>query len=173
MTALFFLSSLIACGDKDTEETGAEAGFEAGTFLFTNQAVDDQCLDGGFNVLFIPDGTANDWQNPVELPAESDLPYTYTIPLQEPFSSLEATVTSGGDGILIIEEATQEDVLFDENTYADCVIDLSIQANITIIDNDNVNGVATLPVVSFEGETCPLFNDSPCDIVLDFTGARQ
>lgn len=177
MTALFLLFSFVACGDKESD-TGSDtdttdAGFEGGTFQFTNQAVDDQCLDGGFNVLFLPDGSPNDWQNTIELPSEADLPSTYTIQLQAPFSSMEVTVSSGGDGVLVIEEATQEGVLFDEDSYADCIVDLSIQADINITDADNVSGVANLAVVSYSGDTCPEFQASPCDIILDFTGARQ
>ena len=66
MTAIFLLSTFVACGEK-TEDTAEETSFESGSFLFTNQAVADQCLDGGFNVLFLPDGTPNDWQNEIEL----------------------------------------------------------------------------------------------------------
>lgn len=180
MTAVFLLLSLVACGDKNND-TGSTEGpdtetadiFEAGTFQFTNQAVDDQCLDGGFTVLFMPDGVANDWQNTIELPAEANLPSTYNITLQEPFSEMEVTVSSGGDGVLVIEEAAQNGVLFDEASYADCAVDLSVQANIIIVDADTVNGTATLSVVSSAGETCPAFQTAPCDIILDFTGSRQ
>lgn len=176
MTAVFLFLSFVACGDKENDsgtDANSEAGFEAGTFQFTNQEVSDQCLDGGFNVLFLPDGTPNDWQNTIELPAEADLPSTYSIQLQEPFSAMEVTVSSGGDGILAIEEATQEGVLFNEDSYADCVVDLSIEASITIVDSNNVNGVATFSVVNSAGDTCPEFQAAPCNILLDFTGVRQ
>ena len=175
MTRLLLTLFAIGCGDKTTEDTSenAEQSFQAGAFQFTNQAVDDQCLDGGFNVLFIPDGTSSDWQNTVELPSEEELPKSYTIELQEPFSSMAVTVSSGGDGVLVIEEATQEGVLFDEDNYRDCLVDLGIQADINIIDENNITGVATLSVTNSQGETCPQFNSSPCNILLDFTGIRQ
>jgi hypothetical protein len=176
MTAIFLLFSFVACGDK-TEDTGEEYteenGFAAGSFQFTNQSVADQCLDGGFNVLFLPDSSPNDWQNEIELPSETDLPSSYDIELQAPFSTMAITVSDGGDGVYLIEEAIQEGVLFDEASYANCVVDLSIEATINLVDDDNVNGIATLSVVSYEGDTCPAFASEPCDIELDFTGVRQ
>jgi hypothetical protein len=176
MTAIFFFSAFVACGDK-TEDTSLEGsdetGFESGSFQFTNQSVADQCLDGGFNVLFLPDGSPNDWQNEIELPNEADLPSSYDIELQAPFSTMGITVSDGGDGVYIIEEALQEGVLFDADNYANCIVDLSVEATINLVDSDNVSGEATLSVVSSSGDTCPTFDAAPCNILLDFTGVRQ
>jgi hypothetical protein len=170
MNKLFPFIFLLACGDKTETEP-----FESGSFQLTNTAVNDQCLDGAFTALFLPegDGTTHDWQYPIELPSDSELPSTYKIQLQEPFSEMEVTVVSGGDsGTFAIDNATQNDVLFDEANSADCVVDLSISATITVTDNDNVTGQGTMSVVQHTGETCPEFNASPCKILLDFYGKR-
>jgi len=170
MNKLFPFIFLLACGDKTETEP-----FVSGSFQLTNTAVDDQCLDGAFDVLFLPEGsgTTHDWQFPIELPSDSDLPATYNIQLQEPFSEMEVTVVSGGDsGTFTIDNATQNDVLFDETNSADCVVDLSISATITRTDNDNVTGQGTLSVVEYTGDSCPVFSASPCNILLDFYGKR-
>jgi len=173
----FFLPILIlvtACTATKTdtaEDTLSE--FEGGNFQFVNTSVSDQCLDGAFTVLFLPDGSEHNWAYPVELPSDSALPATYDIQLEEPFSVMEVSVTSGGSsGSFVIGDAVQEEVLFNADAYADCIVDLSINATITTTDSNNVIGQAILSVTEYSGETCPVFSASPCDISLDFSGYR-
>jgi hypothetical protein len=172
MFYITLVSLFISCTNSKTD-TAQSVDFVGGNFQFTNSSVDDQCFDGAFSVVFLPDGTAHDWAYPVEIPDEDALPATYNIQLEEPFSVMEVTVSSGGsNGSFVIGNALQEDVLFDEERYQDCIVDLSIEANITAVDNDNISGQATLQVVEYTGETCPDFAPSPCNILLDFSGAR-
>jgi len=166
-------AALSACGDKD--DTGASAPFEAGEFLFTNTAVSDGCLDGGFTVLFLPegDGSESDWAYPIELPGWDSLPASYAIQLQEPFSSMDITVTDGGTDQLVMAGALQSSVVFNEDSYPDCTVDLSIDATINIETSSSVTGQALMSVSNASGDTCPVFNDTPCQVALDFYGSRK
>ena len=173
MLSFFFMTFLAGCGDKD--DTGDTSGFETGEFQFTNTAVDDACLDGGFTVLFLPEGsgTENDWAYPVELPAWDSLPATYSIQLQEPFSSMEITVTDGGSEQFAMAGALQTGVVFNEDSYPDCTVDLSIDATINIETSDAVTGQAFMTVDNPSGDTCPVFSSgTPCQVTLDFYGSR-
>ena len=170
------LVTLTACTDDkvDTADTtSSDTEFQGGNFQFTNSSVDDQCLDGAFNVLFLPDGDDHDWEYPVELPSDSATPATYNIQLQEPFSTMEVTVESGSSsGSFIIANAAQQGVLFNEDSYPDCTVDLSIDTTITATDDNNITGQGTLSVTAYSGDTCPAFASSPCPILLDFYGSR-
>jgi len=140
----------------------------------TSTAVDDTCLDGGFVPLFLPegDGSTNDWQFPIEIPSWTDMESgsTYSIELQEPFSSMSVTVTQGdADGQAILTGARQTGVAFNEESYPGCVVDMGIDALIILNGDDNVNGYATLSIDNADGEFCPEF-DVPCAVELDFTG---
>ena len=173
---LLFVAPLFACtADKsDTADTPlSDTEFQGGNFQFTNSSVDDQCLDGAFSVLFLPDGTDHNWEYPVELPSDSATPATYDIQLQDPFSVMEVTVESGSSsGSFIIANAVQQGVLFNEDSYPDCTVDLSIDATITATDSNNITGQGTLSVIEYTGDTCPPFASSPCSILLDFYGSR-
>ena len=173
MAASVGTAALSGCGDKD--DTGAAAPFEAGEFQFTNTAVSDACLDGGFTVLFLPegDGSESDWAYPVELPGWDSLPASYSIQLQEPFSSMEITVTEGGADQFAMEGALQSGVVFNEDSYPDCTVDLSIDATINIETSSSVTGQALMSVSNASGDTCPVFNDTPCQVALDFYGSRK
>ena len=176
MKHIAILFPLMACTNtkNDTSEEIIDAEeFDGGNFQLTNSSVEDQCLDGAFTVLFLPDGTEHDWAFPIELPAEVALPATYNIQLEEPFSTMEVTVSSGGSsGSFVIENAIQEDVLFNADAYPDCIVDLSIEATLIATDSDNLTGQATLRVMEHTGDSCPVFTTSPCDILLDFFGSR-
>ena len=174
MRHFFLMAALVGCGDKD--DTGSDGGsFDAGEFQFTNTAVDDACLDGGFTVLFLPEGngTENDWAYPVELPAWDNLPATYSIQLQEPFSGMEITVTEGGSEQFSMAGALQTGVVFNEDSYPDCTVDLNIDATINIETSDSVTGQAFMTVDNPSGDTCPVFEGgTPCQVTLDFYGSR-
>jgi hypothetical protein len=174
MNTLILMTALIGCDGKDDTSSNADS-FDAGEFQFTNTAVDDDCLDGGFTVLFLPegDGTESDWAYPVELPAWNNLPATYSIQLQEPFSSMDITVTDGGSEQFSMAGALQAGVVFNEDSYPDCTVDLNIDATINIETVDSVTGQAFMTVDSPSGDTCPVFEGgTPCQVTLDFFGSR-
>ena len=173
MRHLFLFAALVACGDKS--DSGSDAAFETGEFQFTNTAVGDACLDGGFTVLFLPegDGSESDWEYPIELPAWDGLPVSYSIQLQQPFDSMDITVSEGGTAQFAMAGALQEGVVFNEDSYPDCTVDLSIDATINIETNDSLTGQALMSVDNPSGSSCPVFEaGTPCQVTLDFYGSR-
>jgi hypothetical protein len=169
---------IAACGDKgdDTGTTGDwdPSSFESGSFQFTSNEVDDQCLDGTFRTLFMPDLEPTDWQYAVELPAWDSLPSTYSVRLQDPFSEMQVTVSEGASvGLLSIDGAAQTGVEFDETNSPGCLVEMDMQVEIVIDDADTVHGTATMLTGSFDEEYCPVVDADPCTVELDFTGTRN
>jgi hypothetical protein len=123
-------------------------------------------------VLFLPDGTSSDWQYPIELPNYEDLPQSYTVSLQDPFTNMGITTSAGSNGSIVISDGLQLGILFDANSYPDCVVDLGIEAVITVIESDTLSGRATLSITDPTGDTCPPFDSNPCEVGLDFQGSR-
>ena len=159
---------LFAC-----EPSESDADFVGGDFTFQTVAVTDACFDGGFEVLFMPDGadTPNDFGSSINIPAEADLPSTYTINLSAPFNSMEVTVTGSGNS-RTITGAVNEDVELDPTAYPDCIVDMSIDVSLTLSGNDEVSGTAIMHTSGFLGENCPAVDSDPCDITLDIVGTR-
>ena len=103
------LLTALACTTDDAED------FAGGDFQITTTAVDDGCYDGAINTVFLPDGddSTNDWANPTYLPGWDELPATYTIALQDPFSDMEVTMVDGGAQNLVVDGASQTAVELD------------------------------------------------------------
>ncbi len=167
--ALLGLATLGACGDKDGD-SGAE--FTEGEFQFTTIEVDDQCYDGAFRALFMPDGEPSDWQYPIELPAFADMPVSYTAQLQEPFGDIEVTVTEAGTDQMTISGAVLADVELDAEQWPGCIVDMTVGVEITVDGADEVHGQATMNTAGFDEDSCPDVGADPCDMLLDFTGVR-
>ena len=171
---------LAACSGKDIGDTAGDDGawaptaFEAGQFQFTSYSVSDGCLDGSFSVLFLPegDGTRSDWAYPIELPAWSSLPSSYSVQIQDPFSAMDVTVEEAGTGTLRVASAVQTDVEYDADNAPGCLVDMNIDVEIVLDDNDNVHGQAVMSTGSFDESSCPVVDADPCSIVLDFDGVR-
>ena len=166
---------ITACGGETTQTKDAPYSWDGGLFQMTSYAVDDGCLDGGFVPLLLPegDGSTNDWQFPIEIPAWEDMAEgsTYTIDLQEPFTGMEITANQGqADGQVEITSDGQADVLFNADAYDDCRVDMDIDALIVLNGAANVNGYAELHITDSRGDSCPMFQ-TPCSVDLDFTGA--
>lgn len=177
MTRAAVLTTLLlaACNGKSGDSgTFDYTTFKAGNFQFTSYKVDDGCLDGGMGVLFLPEGegTTQAWKYPIELPSWSDLPATETLHLQDPFYDMDVTIVEGGAGIMSVQGAEQTGVYFDKDNYADCTVDMNIDASVTLHDADNVSGTASMSVSNVNGSTCPTFTEDPCSLTLYFTGTR-
>ena len=177
-SSLCLALSLAACAGKGPDDTGAwdPTDFSGGSFIFTSTAVDDACLDGAFTALFLPegDGTTNDWAYPVELPAWSALPAAYAVQLQEPFSAMDVSVVEGSSvGVLVVDGAAQTGVEFDADAYPGCLVDMDITVDITLDDDDNAHGVASLATSSFDEPNCPVVAADPCALTLDFVATRE
>lgn len=170
----------LGCALKEyeiTQDTGDVSSdpteFSGGQFQMTSQGVDDNCADGSFATLLMPEGTntPTDWAYPIEIPGWQDMatPVTYMIELQEPFSNMEVTVIQGDTtGVIEMSGGSQDSVpLFDDDS---CYVDLEISATMQIESDDSLTGQATLVFEDSSGMNC---NFEPgCAMLLDFTAAR-
>jgi len=150
----------------------APEDFETGLFNMTTTGVDDGCADGAFDVIFLPDGVSNGWDEPTELPSFADLPVTYDLTVPAPYNSVTVTAEDGGGQITFTAES-QTAIDVDVDTYPDCVSDVDAGGAFTIVDADNVQGSITLTTSNYAGADCPVIDTDPCDLTLDLSGARQ
>jgi hypothetical protein len=167
--SIFALPALMfACDPSESTDD-----FTTGDFSFQTVAVDDACFDGGFAVLFQPDGadTPSDFGSSITVPAEVDLPSSYSVSLAAPFNDMDVDVTGSGS-TRTIRGALNTDVELDADAYPGCLVDMSIDVDLTISSADEVSGTATLNTSSFDEENCPLVDSDPCTITLDIVGTR-
>jgi len=168
---------LQGCNLKEYTQTDTGPGdlsWSGGQFQMTSQGVTDNCADGAFTSLLMPEGddTPTDWEHLIEVPSWEAMEdrVTYTIKLQEPFSEMQVTVTQGDtEGEVEMSGGSQADIpLFDDDG---CFVDLGISATIQIVDDDNVTGQATLRFEDSSGMNCNF--EQNCEMMLDFTGIKQ
>ena len=171
MYRFMFLTLLVACG---SEESGFDPiDFEGGTFQMTTTGVNDSCFDGGFEVIFMPEGQAEPWGTTTELPSWANLPATYDISLQAPFDQMQVTVEAGSyEGEFVMSNGLQTGIELDADAYPGCFVDINIDATLSIIDADSVQGSATLTTSSFDEDTCAAVLSDPCDMELDLSAVR-
>ena len=162
------LLSALAC------TTGGADDFTGGDFQITTIAADDGCYDGALETVFLPEGagTTNDWATTTYIPGWDELPATYTIELQDPWSDMEVTMVDGGAGNMVVEDATQTGVELDPDQWPDCTADASIYVDITIVSADEISATATLTLSNMQGDNCDPIDGDSCDVSLDLTGAR-
>ena len=172
MYRLMVFALLAGCG---SEETGFDpVDFEMGTFQMTTTGVNDACFDGGFEVIFMPEGEGEPWGTTTELPGWSSLPSTYNISLQAPFDEMEVTVEAGSyEGELLMSNGVQAGIELDADAYPGCYVDVSVTATLNIIDANSVQGSAMLTTSSFDEDSCAAVLSDPCDIALDLSAVRQ
>ncbi len=158
----------------DVDTAAPPLSWAGGQFQMTSHGVTDQCADGGFARLLMPEGadTPTDWQHLIEIPAWEDMGtrVTYNISLQDPFSEMAVSVVQGEvEGTIKMTGGSQDDIpLFDDDS---CFVNMSITATIQIVDDDNVGGQATFTFIDSTGMNC---NFEPnCEMKLDFTGIKQ
>lgn len=150
------------------------SNFEGGDFDFNTIGVTDGCLDGGFEVLFMPEGpsTPNPFGVAVYLPALDELPATYTQALPDPFPAIEVTVT-GDEGTRTVASATASDVEFDADNYPGCLVNSGVAVDLTLDSVDEVHGTATLETGSFDESSCPTPTADPCTLSVTIEGTRR
>ena len=155
---------------------GIVTDFPAGVFQLTTLGIQDGCLDGGPELLFMPLGAHEpyDLAHTTEFYAHADLPKTYTIMLQAPFSAMQVTVERDGPSKMKVEDAVQTDVIVDVQQYADCNADAILDADILIVDRDRLSLTVGLRISGWRstGDTCPNVAADPCRVVLDMSGVR-
>ena len=169
------LFSLLACGKDTSGDSGAFElqDFSGGLFQISTLAVEDGCMDGAFDLIFMPEGaeTPSDWTTSTEFPAYDALPSTYEISLQEPFSSMEVTLSEGDNG-LTVGDANQSGVELDADAWPGCMVDMGITAELMVHTDDHLMGSAVLTTSSFDEESCPAVSSEPCQIILDLSAQR-
>lgn len=175
---LLIALTFTACTPKGVDSAEPEVfDFAGNAFTMTSIGVNDQCADGSFTTLLLPegDGSTNEWEYPIEIPSWTDMAsgVTYEIQLQEPFNAMEVTVTQGdADGIADMIGAKQNDVLLNEDLHGDCTVDMTIDATIVLNSDTDVSGTAALSIDDPQGELCPQLVDG-CSVLLDFTGSAE
>ncbi len=177
LTALpLILLGCPAGDDDDDDSTGggddddAADEFQAGQFEFSTHAVDDGCLGGAAEVIYMPEGPTvpRVWDYAIELPDFDSLPSTYTIQLPEPLDTMEITVEAGAtEGQFVMNSGQLIDTLFDEDNYPNCTVDSAVSSVINVQTNDHLTGTVTLENTDYQGDTCPVPDSDPCSVVLD------
>lgn len=160
--------------DTDTDTDDGDHIWSAGPFQFTTIGVEDRCLDDAANDLLMPDGSPQPWANPIDLLGWGALsePQSVTVPLQSPLADMSLTLTRDDEvGTVWVTDGDQASVLFDEESYMDCEIDFNVNAVLYIVNNDSLNGTATLSVTTATGGFCPRIN-TPCDVLVHFEATR-
>ncbi len=175
--------ALMGCPGGDDDDDSAPGGddddaaeaFAAGQFEFSTHAVDDGCLGGAAEAIYMPEGPSvpRVWDYPIELPDFDSLPSTYTIQLPDPLDTMEITVEAGaGDNQFVMNSGHLEDTPFDEDNYPDCTVDSSVTSVLNVQTNDHVTGTVTLENTDYQGATCPVPDGDPCTVTLDIQADR-
>lgn len=169
MRILLVAALALACNPSD--DLGS---FEGGDFDFQTIAVSDGCLDGGFELLFMPEGPTvpNPFGVAVYIPAVSELPLTYEQALPDPFPAIEVTVT-GDEETRTVTGAEATGVEFDADNYPGCLVDSAVEVALTVDSLDEVHGTATLETGSFDEGSCPTPEADPCTLSVTIEGTRR
>jgi len=167
------LTGTLSC--TTTEGAGDEGPFESGDFWVQTRSVDDRCLDGGLNLLFMPKGTAEPWPwpFPIAVHRPEELPLTYGIRLREPFGEMTATAAASGDNTQHWTFEKNVGVLLGPDQFGQCVVDMVAAADMSVRTNDLIDGHASLGMLDPRGdERCPVDLPASCEVTLVFVGER-
>lgn len=181
MKALAFVcllcaASLAGCGDHAASPAPEpDMLFDSGEFDVTSTLVEDGCLDGGLNLLFMPNGQTEPWKwpYPIMVYGPGNLPQTYAIQLRDPFGPMTVTATPNGGAAESFAIDSNPSVLLDEANYGQCVVDMGGSVALSLIDEDHVEGVANLAMSDPRGDDrCPVGMPVSCAVRLQFEGQR-
>ena len=94
----------LACGAKSDTDDANAFKWTGGDFQFQSVTVDDSCLGGALEAPFMPEGpaTPHDFEYPLHLPGDDELPASYTVDFREspswkcPSRSIQTTGESRG-----------------------------------------------------------------------------
>ena len=173
---VFFIQ--LSCGSEpkgSEHHEEPEISFSSGDFLVSTLQVDDQCLDGGLNPLFMPRGDSEPWEwpHPVELHSFSELPVTYAIDLRDPFHEMTVTATRISDSEQQLVAETNPSVQLDPERFGECVAELDGVVDLALIDANNAEGLASLTMRNPRGdERCPAGMPESCNVTLRFEATR-
>jgi len=164
-------------GVSDDDDThGDPSDYVGGDFQFTTLAVEDGCLDGALEVLFMTEGpeVPKEWDYPTYLPSFDEMPTTYAIDLREPFVGIVVTVEEGGPDRMVVEDAVMDEVLLGEDRYGDCVVTMTCDVDLTVVGATRLEGSAAISISDPRGEDdrCPVFDASPCTMTLTLVAEK-
>ncbi len=164
---------LLACSGSGPAEDPA---FLGGDYELATISMEDGCLDGALEALFMPQGrdTPQVFEYPIYVPGQNELPMTYEISLREPFVGVEITVDAGESTTLEGSTGVIDEVLLNEALYGDCVSSLQGEVQLVPETEESGTGTAQLTMADFRGseERCPELDDDPCPVRLDLTLSR-
>ena len=162
---------LMACAG----EQGADE-LRSGDYEFSTVAMDDACLDGALEALFMPQGrdTPQVFEYPIYVPGLDEVPMEQEISLREPFVGMPISVQSGQDGRLFFEGGVMTEVLLDEGLYGDCAATMTVSAWVEPVEKTVGIGQAVLDLSDFAGDEgrCPLVDADPCRVTLELSLER-
>jgi len=173
---------LVGCaGEEDSNSAGNTGAaflaseFTGGVFQLSVLSVDDSCLDGSLQLLFMPDGNLQPYQlaNPTEFPAASELPSPFVVRLEAPFSTLPMELTGVDGNRLFVAEAQQNDVMLGVAGTGECTADMTFFVSLTVSSDDELALATSVILEGFDHPDCPAVQSTPCEVVLDMRGARQ
>ena len=174
------LGFLLSCGKDPGDSapaatTEAPETLQAGDYAFQTRAVDDACLGGALELLFMPEGpsTPHEFAYPIAIPAEDELPATYEVDLREPFVGMTVTVESAADGGLAVRGSVMDNVALGAS-YGDCLVTMTVDIDLLPTGPESVSGEARIDISNPRGteERCPVFDADPCRVTLDVEAAR-
>jgi len=174
----WLLPLLIACGGsaKDTG-AGGEKPWTGGDFDFYTQSVEDDCLGGALEALFMPDGPGEPhaFEHSIYLPDTSELPYSSTVDLREPFVEMPVVIEDGGDGGFTIRGSVMEAVALGEASYGDCLVTMTVDADLSLVDVNELEGSASISISDPRGDDgrCPVFSSDDCVVGLLLSAGRR
>lgn len=170
---------LILSSGCDPQEDGTQQldfDFATGEFQVQTHAVDDRCLDGGLNLLFMPEGDDQPWEwpYPVTLHDPGELEATYTMELREPFGEMEVTATESAPAEQHLDIHPNPEVKLGEERFGDCIVELAGHGEVTLIGPDEVEGIIYIELSDPRGDDrCPADMADRCDVNVGFTGERM
>ena len=160
---------LLACAGS-----GDDVELSAGDYQFATVDMEDACLDGALEALFMPQGrtVAQEFEFPVYVPSLAELPTSYEISLREPFVGMPVTVTRSGEtGLALTGE--MESVQLDESLYGDCVVTMTVEAELVPVTKKTGDMTALVDISNARSQAddrCPPLDADPCQVTLWIEG---
>lgn len=174
VTALTFF--VWGCDGEDDAAEERDFSFPTGEFQVYTHSVDDRCLDGALNPLFMPEGDDDPWAwpYPITLYDPEQLDQTYELTLRDPFGDMEVTAREESALEQHLDIHANPDVKLGKERFGDCVVELGGQGQVQMVDSDEVEGIIFIELSDPGGdERCPADMPDHCEVNIGFTGTRM
>lgn len=153
---------------------GPTGPLQAGDYELRTVAMQDDCLDGALEALFMPGGpdTPQVFEYPVSVPDVADLPAQISVDLREPFVGMPVDVSADDDGVLQ-GTGSMTDVLLDQALYGDCTARMDVAVELIPETPTTATGHAELGLADLQGDDqgCPAVPEG-CTVWLDLRARR-